>query len=98
MEPKFELESDDKLEQFSRELKIIINIIEPDPEYQPYILTNKAKLFDISAHSQEIIAHRLNSYFGQDLEIDFSSYLWEFIIKLKSSFKEWPDKDISEYQ
>jgi hypothetical protein len=66
-ENKIELAPSIETEARRREVQLIINVVEPDPEYQPFILTDEATLLDAVATEPREVTSRLNAYFGADL-------------------------------
>ena len=42
----FEIAPDTEIQRWAREVQFLLNVIEPDPEYQPFVLTDEASLFD----------------------------------------------------
>jgi hypothetical protein len=74
-----------------REVQLLINIAEPDPEFQPDVLTDEASLLDAVATPAAEIARRLDAYFRADLELDFALPLWRLVDTIKRLRPGWPD-------
>lgn len=74
-----------------REVQLIINIAEPDPEFQPGVLTDDASLLDAVPTAPAEIARRLDAYFRADLELDFGLPLWRLVDQIKRLRPGWPD-------
>jgi len=74
-----------------REVRLLINIVEPDPEYQPFILTDEASLFDAVATSEDDIRQRLATHFRADLELDLRMPIWRVVDTIKRLRPGWPD-------
>jgi hypothetical protein len=74
-----------------REVQLIINIAEPDPEFQPSVLTDEASLLDAVPTSPPEIARRLDAYFRADLELDLALPLWRLVDTIKRLRPGWPD-------
>ena len=88
---KFELEEAIEIEKRSREIKLIINVIEPDPEMQPFILTDPATVFDACGNANEDIEARLRAYFGDSVDLDLTLPLWQLVDSIERQFPGWPD-------
>jgi len=69
-----------------------MNIAEPDPEYQPFILTDEASLLDAVGTEAEKIMCRLNAYLGVDLALDISLPVWRLVDEIKRLRPGWPDE------
>ena len=88
---KLELESSTETIARGREVQLLINIAEPDPEYQPGVLTDDASLLDAVPTEPREIARRLDAYFRGDLELDFALPLWRLVDTIKRLRPGWPD-------
>lgn len=74
-----------------REVQLLLNIAEPDPEYQPGVLTDDASLLDAVPTAPKEIARRLDAYFRADLELDLSQPIWKLVDAIKRLRPGWPD-------
>ncbi len=74
-----------------REVQLIINIAEPDPEFQPGVLTDEASLLDAVPTSPIEIARRLDAYFRADLGLDLALPLWRLVDAIRRLRPGWPD-------
>lgn len=74
-----------------REIQILVNVIQPDPQHQPRILTDQATPFDAYDLSERTIRERLESYFRRPLMIPLSLPLWQIADALKAQYPGWPD-------
>ena len=74
-----------------REIQILVNIIQPDPQYQPLLLTGQATPFQIYELSERTIRERLEGYFRCPLPIPLASPLWQIVDALKARHPGWPD-------
>jgi hypothetical protein len=74
-----------------REVQLLINIAEPDPEYQPFIITDEASLLDAVATDNVEIERRLAAYFGAPLGLDLRAPLWRVVDAIKRLRPGWPD-------
>jgi hypothetical protein len=75
----------------NREIQILLNLIEPDPEYQPFLLTDEACIFDVSGADADTITSRLEFYFRRAIPVPLTTPLWQLVDALKASFPGWPD-------
>ncbi len=80
-----------EMDKRDREIKYLINIIEPDPEYQPFFLSDDAYIFDATGLEEKEISRRLKTYFGQDFQFPFDAYLWKAVDEIKRQFPNWPE-------
>jgi hypothetical protein len=74
-----------------REVQLLINIAEPDPEFQPGVLTDEASLLDAVPTPPAEIVRRLDAYFRGDLELDLALPLWRLVDLIKRLRPGWPD-------
>ena len=76
-----------------REIELLVNIIAPDPEYQPWYLADEADLFAVRDQGERIVRPRLEGYFGNPLrfEIRKRQPLWELVGDIKKAYPGWPD-------
>ena len=74
-----------------REVQLLVNIAEPDPEYPPVILTDEASILDAVPTPRGEIARRLGAYFGADLELDLRLPLWRLVDVIRRLRPAWPD-------
>jgi hypothetical protein len=75
----------------AREIQLLINIAEPDPELQPEVLTDDASLLDAVSTTPTEIARRFDAYFRADLELDFTVPLWRLVDQIRRLRPGWPD-------
>jgi hypothetical protein len=75
----------------TREIEILVNVIQPDPQRQPRILTDRATAFEICDLSERTIRERLEGFFRRPLTIPLSSPLWQIVDTLKAQYPGWPD-------
>ena len=88
VEPASSIETDAR----KREVQLLINVAEPDPEYQPFILTDEASILDGVATNPAEIARRLNTYFGAELGLDLRTPVWRLVDRIKQLRPGWPDE------
>lgn len=90
-EPKFEVAPAGETESRRREVQLLINIAEPDLQYQPFILTDEASLLSAVGTEPEEIERRLDVYFGVSLGLDLRSPIWRLVDGIKRLRPGWPD-------
>jgi hypothetical protein len=87
---QFELEDDTETKKRSREIQILVNPIEPDPQLQPYFLSDGATVFEVSMDLSEVIKQRLESYFGKPFTIPLDQPLWKLVDQLRRCTPDGP--------
>ena len=88
--PKFRSADTTETEARAREVQLLINVIEPDPRWQPTFVSDLASLLDCLGNDEEDMRRRLSFYFGRDLVIDLRQPSWRVVDRLKSVFPSWP--------
>lgn len=88
---KLELAEQTQTEARRRGIQLLINVVEPDPEYQPLLLTDEASLLDAVGTDQETMMRRLNSYFGDGIELQLRLPLWKLVDDIKRQRPGWPE-------
>ena len=88
---KIELADQAETQAREREIQLLINIVEPDPQYQPFILTDEATLFDAVGADEDTMTRRLKSYFGSDFDFSLRLPLWKLVDAIKLRHHGWPD-------
>ena len=88
--PKLRAADDTRTEAYAREIQLLINVIEPDPRWQPMFVSDLASLLDCLGNEEDEIRRRLAFYFGSDPGIDLRQPAWRVVDRLKSTFPEWP--------
>jgi len=83
---------DEKGRARAREIQLIINLLVPDPGFQPYYLADEATVFDIYNQGRRIIQSRLEGYFGKAFKMEIQQPLWSLVDGIKESYPGWPDK------
>ena len=66
---RFEIAPDTEIKRRVREVQLLLNVVEPDPDYQPLVLTDEASLFDAVGHEEDEIRRRLELYFRAVLRL-----------------------------
>ena len=91
-EKNIELAPSSETEARRREVQLIVNVVEPDPQYQPFILTDDASLLDAVATEPSEISRRLIAYFGTDLGLDLGTPVWRLVDHIRQLRPGWPDE------
>ncbi|MGH7786553.1 MAG: hypothetical protein ACRERC_06775 [Candidatus Binatia bacterium] len=93
MQPrKFEIAPSTETERRAREVQLLLNVVEPDPEYQPFILTDEACLLDAVAADDDTIRARLRAYFRGEFQLDLKEPIWKLVDRIKRLHPDWPDE------
>jgi hypothetical protein len=90
-EKRFELAPQVETELRKREIQLLINIAEPDPEYQPFLLTDEASIFSAVGTDKSVIRKRMSCYFGEDLELPLHLPLWRLVDRVRKLRPGWPE-------
>jgi hypothetical protein len=79
----------EKGEQRRREIELLVNIIAPDPEYQPWYLADEADLFAVRDQGERILRPRLEGYFGNPLKFEIKKRqpLWEWSMTSRNAIR-----------
>ena len=75
-----------------REIQLLINVIEPDPEYQPFFISDLATFLDVTAQSEETTISRLEFYLKGEIPAPLKTPIWKFVDILKAKFPIWPEE------
>ena len=93
IEVKNVFNSENEIHRRSREINIIINLLQPDPCFQPIILGNDTTVFDVTHETEEDIKKKFELYFGASFNFPLNQPLWTLIDKIKQAFPGWPDDE-----
>jgi hypothetical protein len=88
---KFELADQTETDARRREIQLLLNIVEPDPDYQPFILTDEASLFSAVGSDEETLRRRLNFYFGDGVDLQLHLPMWKLVDDIKRQRPDWPE-------
>ena len=94
-EKKFELASQVETELRRREIQLLINIAEPDPAYQPLLLTDEASIFAAVGTDESAIKKRMCCYFGEGFELPLHLPLWRVVDRIRKLRPGWPEDEES---
>ena len=89
--PNLELAPSTETVARGREVQLLINIAEPDPELQPFALTDEASLLDAVPTPPVDMLRRFDAYFKADLELNLALPLWRLVDAIKRLRPGWPD-------
>ena len=92
MTKKFEPADTNETDKREREVQLLVNLIEPDPEYQPYFISDLASLYDITAQMPEEMEAKIRFYFKGDLPASLTTPIWQFVDLVKQRYPGWPDE------
>jgi len=87
---RFEFAPNYKTQLYRREIQLLINIQQPDPEYQPILITDRSIIFDIVTANEKIIRDRFSDYFEQPFSYNLSQPLWKLIEEIRLRQPDWP--------
>jgi len=88
---RFELGAHTETERRAREVQLLVNIAQPDPEYQPSLLTDEASLLDAVGTASEDIQRRLDAYFRQRFPFSLTLPIWQLVDAIRSQHADWPE-------
>ena len=78
-----------EIDKRARGIQCLINIIEPDPEFQP-VISDEAYIYpDACGLEIKEIKRRLAVYFGDDTDFLFEIPLWKCVDELQQRFPQW---------
>ena len=77
--------------QYTREIRILFNIVQPDPKLQPTPKRIAGSLEDCFELDAETMRTRLKHYFGDSFNVSTTQPLAEMIEEIKSIRKDWPN-------
>ncbi len=75
----------------AREVQLLLNIIEPDPDLQAFLVTDEASALDVSSRSPEVIRARLETYLRRPLPMSLGTPLWILVDAIRRELPGWPD-------
>ncbi len=79
----------------AREVQLLVNVIEPDPDLQAFLITDEASPLNVSSHSSEIVRSRLEAYLERPLPVSVTTPLWILVDAIKCEVPGWPDTGMS---
>lgn len=74
-------------------IRILINVIQPNPVWQPLFVTDEATLDCITDLDPALVRARLEFYFGIPLPVPVSARLWELVDAMKVIMPTWPESE-----
>lgn len=90
--PIFEDADSHETEKRKREVQLLINVIEPDPEYQPIFISDLASFYDVTAQDDNITRSRLEFYLKGELPWSLGTPIWRFVDLIKARYPGWPEE------
>jgi hypothetical protein len=88
---RIEYASRAELDSRSREVQLLINLAQPDPDLQPVFLSDESTLLDFVVEPIPLVEARLEAYLGLPLPLPISAYIWKLVDAIKQSYPGWPD-------
>lgn len=88
---RVELADTSETDRRKREIQILVNVIQPDPEYQPFLVAGEAGPLDVSPAPVEEIQTRLEAYLGRPLPIPVTASLASLVDAIRAEDPEWPE-------
>ena len=88
--PRLRPADDTQTQTRAREVQLLVNVVEPDPRWQPSFISDKASLLDCLGNEEDDMRRRLAFYFGRNSDVDLRQPVWRVVDQLKASFPEWP--------
>ena len=79
-------------ERREREVQLLINVIEPDPEYQPIFISDLATFYDVTGQDENVIQSRLEFYLKGNLPASLHTPIWQFVDMIKAQHPGWPEE------
>ena len=78
-----EFDGTDQAEEFEREIQLLLNLVEPDPEFQALFIGDKASLLDCVGTDADVMMRRLKECFGDSFAFELKTSLPELVRLLK---------------
>jgi hypothetical protein len=88
--PRLRPADDSETQARLREVQLLINVIEPDPRWQPTFVSDRASLLDCLGNDEPDMLRRLAFYFGRPPGVDLREPVWRVVDRLKALFPDWP--------
>jgi glutathione S-transferase len=86
----FELASDTETRTRAREVGRLIELIEPNPQYRPWFVSDRASLLDcLGADEAEMLA-ALRREFGPGFALSLRQPVWRLVDEIRSRYPGWP--------
>jgi len=87
---QFSLTSKYKSNLYRREIQLLINIQQPDPEFQPLKINDNIMIFDVVTANESLIRTRFENYFEQPFNFDLKQPLWKLVEDIRLRMPDWP--------
>ena len=91
---KDEIDREDRKQRaskYKREIQYLINIVQPDPKFQPKPKRLSDSLESCFSLDTEIMTSRLRQHFGEQFNIKTSLALPDMVEEIKKNYKDWPE-------
>jgi len=90
---KIEFADSHGVKKRAREIHLILNIIDPDPKFQPDFLSDEALVLQSTRMEEDIVFARLRAYFGSSIELKLNDTFVELVDSIKRQIPNWPDNE-----
>jgi hypothetical protein len=88
---KLEFAAGSEIQRRAREIQIIVNLLVPDAQMQPWFISDESGISEIGLLDPETIKLRLESYFGRPHNLSLDLPLWRLVDQIKEIYPGWPD-------
>lgn len=87
----YRIELDEKCKERERAVWVLVNLLVPDPMFQPMYLSDTASVFDVYNQGERTIRSRLEGYFGKHFRFQIRQPLWSLIDEIREIYPGWPN-------
>lgn len=94
---KIEFADTSEVEEREREIRYIFNIVQPDPAYQPILLSDESTLLEATSRNEAEALRRLECYFGSPFPCSLRQPVWRLVNDMKRRFPGWPGELIARH-
>lgn len=81
-----------EVESRVREVRLLIKIVQPAPEYQPFFVSDESTLLDVATEERSVVEARLEAYLRRSLPLPVTSYIWQVADAISAACPGWPDE------
>ncbi|VAW77436.1 hypothetical protein MNBD_GAMMA12-1452 [hydrothermal vent metagenome] len=87
---QYDFYPDGKTHMYRREIQLLINVQQPDPEFQPILITDQSVIFDVVTSNETVIRKRFANYFEQPFHFNLLQPLWKLVEDIQRTQPDWP--------
>lgn len=91
--PSFATADDRETAARAREVGLLIHVVEPDPSYQPLVVTDEASLLDLVGTDEGAMRARLAAYLGEPPWFELALPVWRVVDAVRARRPGWPEQD-----